>query len=133
MLINQGELWPFECKIFSRLYACGSSHCFLCRSSWRESTGHVCQLLFSFSCVRLGNTHCSVLRWDCSHFTDEENLKGVNLHSDTCLVNDKAEVEIQIYLTVKSLPWKAGNPFVNFFSLIFLFVCFGHVTRHVGF
>ena len=55
------------------------------------------------------------------------------MHADTYLVNDKAEVEIQIYLTVKSLPRKARNPFVNFLSLIFLFVCFSHVTQHVGF
>ena len=45
------------------------------------------------------------------------------MHMDTYLVNDKAEVEIQIYLTVKSLPWKAQDPFVNFFSLNF-FVLF---------
>lgn len=44
------------------------------------------------------------------------------MHVDAYLVNDKAEAEIQICLTVKSLPWKARDPFVNFFSLIFFVV-----------
>lgn len=48
----------------------------------------------------------------CLHFIDEEHsLKEVNLPVVTDLVNGEAEVQTQICLTPKPLPWKALNPF----------------------
>lgn len=52
---------------------------------------------------------------------------------DTYLVNDKAEAEIQIYLTEVFYHGRLG-PFCQiFFFFIKIFFCFGHATQHVGF